>query len=645
MENRDNIELNQFNSYMFEAAPYAVLVTNFDGNIIYMNKYVLELLNENSEKKFFGKHVSKIFSDQFADDIAKKLSALTSNNKIIRKEYILKAKNDKEITVLVNIKLLKNKRNAKDGFIISLCDISNRKELESQLLHKTMKCDAFIDNPNVGIFIMNKDGIIEFTNHCFTGMLGYKPGELSSIKFVSLVIPENRYNCLKVLKDRDFIKRQIFEYCLINKNGDKINILIAFMLLHSDTPNKIIATVMDITDKKILQEQLLHSEKLSAVGQLAKGLAHEFNNILAIIQGNVQLAKSESDDISLNEYIDVIAKQVDRGAQIINNIKNFLKIPSPVMKECNIIEIMDKVINLLRGQFAFENIRIETNYKISSSLLVDPIQFQQVFLNLFLNARDAIRPLGMGTIKVRIKENTKTVNIQISDSGTGISDDIKDDIFNVFFSTKRSYTQDQAHGFGLGLSVVYKIINLHGGNIRLISSKPACFEVSLNKVNIVKKDVSMNSTSVIENSAKQHLNKIRHLKILIVDDEENITEILSKSLQKVGCNNVYTAENGKIALKMLKDDYFDIVFLDLVLKDMSGDAVFDEIKRRNIKTNVVFISGKIEVDEESLLQKGSIAFLKKPFYMKDIFNILKNLSIDKTIMLEAHDNDIINLPF
>ncbi|MBP7651898.1 response regulator [Candidatus Dependentiae bacterium] len=375
-----------------------------------------------------------------------------------------------------------------------------------------------------------------------------------------------------------------------------------------------------------LQEQLIHSEKLSAIGQLAAGIAHEFNNILAIAYTSAKLIVMEDNNKLSDDSkgsLKAIENAILRGKKIVEYMMSFAK-PVPPKKELIKIEdIIDSVIKLQKQQLELENITVLTDYSNSEKIYVDPGQIEQVFLNLIINARHAILPKGKGLITIKTYLKEEEVYISISDTGIGMDDETKLKIFTPFFTTKGAFAKDNLNikGTGLGLSVTFMIIENHSGRIYAEST-----EGEGTKFVIVLPAGYSNiqhSFDNEKNNNEQIINDEIPLKVLIVDDEPEFLRSMKKILQINNCDTI-VCERGKQAVKLVLKNDFDLIFLDMLLPDMKGEEIFREIKK--IKSiPIVFISGQIGLEIENIKQTGAYSFIQKPFEFQQIKDIIAEI--------------------
>lgn len=384
--------------------------------------------------------------------------------------------------------------------------------------------------------------------------------------------------------------------------------------------------------QRLLQNKLIHSEKLSAVGQLTAGIAHEFNNLLMIVNGYVEyyIPKTEK-NTELFRILTIIEKQTIRGADIVNNMLAFARPKNPQKEIGYIQDIIEEVIKLQTNQLELEHIKIKKEYSTYHKLNFDKNQMQQVFLNLFLNARHAIKPLGKGMIHIVIEKNDELLEIHFSDTGIGMDRETRKNIFNPFFTTKGAWSKDTLgiDGTGLGLSVTYTIIEKHNGTIIVESHKGKGTKFIIQLPLTKKKHTKIKET-------EKHLpvlekKKIKKLSILIVDDEKDITTLMLEILKDFGVKKIKTANSGKEAIKIFDENHFDIIFLDIFMPDMNGKIIFNKMKDIDPNVNVVFMAGQIGLAEDAYHPKEIYSYLQKPFSIKKVYTILNKLAQEKSL--------------
>ena len=236
-----------------------------------------------------------------------------------------------------------------------------------------------------------------------------------------------------------------------------------------------IIVLKNITILDELQTRLIQSERLSTVGRLAAGVAHEFSNILAIIKLSAKSLQFENaiNKLTVDEVnsLNIILKQTDYGSEIVGNMLNFAQPKLSKKQICFIENIIENVLSVQSSFLQTENITIERDYSFNRRVMVDIAQMQQVFLNLCINASQAIKPIGAGMIIVSVKDEIGYLKITFKDNGVGIDKNEIQNIFLPFYTTKSGFAKNSLNikGAGLGLSVVQQIISKHNGSISVES--------------------------------------------------------------------------------------------------------------------------------------------------------------------------------
>jgi PAS domain S-box-containing protein len=376
----------------------------------------------------------------------------------------------------------------------------------------------------------------------------------------------------------------------------------------------VIAATEDITEKKKLEAQLIHSAKMSGVGQLAAGVAHEFNNILSGIIGYTSLALTRQDLESARKDLKVIEKASDRAVEIVNKLLSFSRQKGEKFQVAQIESIIDDALGLVEHTFETEGIRILRSYEKVPAIRMNLGEIQQVFLNLAINSKHAM-PQG-GAIAISTKLAGNYVRIDFSDTGAGIPQENLSRIFEPFFTTKQS--EGSKSGTGLGLSVIYAIIERHGGRIEVSSelNKGTTFTIHLPNIQTVSKAAETEPAEKFQNAKVIELR--RKGNVLIIDDEEFIRDIVSECLSSTG-HNVMTAESGEQAIELIKKNHFDITFLDFSIPNKNGLELLREIKMIDPNSTVVIISSRPgEQLPDELTDEGAYNIIKKPFSVDQI---------------------------
>ena len=385
----------------------------------------------------------------------------------------------------------------------------------------------------------------------------------------------------------------------------------------------LVGTIQDITERKQLEQQLIQAQKLEAVGQLAGGIAHDFNNLLTAILGYANLLKQKNmQDIKVANAIQSIEKAAERAADLTRQLLGFARqgkyrsIPVPVD------EIIWEVISLLQRTFN-KNIIIKENLKTENAFFIgDPGQIYQAILNLAINSRDAMPDGGILTFSSDIislhEESTQKkplelfpgeyIRIYVEDTGCGIPADILDRIFEPFFTTK-----EVGKGSGLGLAMVYGIINNHDGSIRAysVAGKGSTFEILLPLLKDGKHNKKQPDNFILVKGSG---------KILLIDDEENVREVSSALLTDLGYK-VITASSANEGIEYYYHFWkeIDAVIIDMIMPEMGGKECFLALKTINPEIRAILSSGySINERMQEIFNLGVLGFVQKPYNLHEI---------------------------
>ncbi len=384
---------------------------------------------------------------------------------------------------------------------------------------------------------------------------------------------------------------------------------------------KLKGTFQDITEKKNLEDNLenekkisQHQAKLAAIGQLAAGVGHEINNPLAIIKGYLlaleeDLVQNQYTDPQANYMIKKIDTAADRIVKIVNGLRTFSRSDENQLGQFSLKEMIQESLNLFSDIYQKQGLKIHLELKTKNEVLIhgNKGRIEQVIVNLFSNAKDATDGQLERKINIALDEKNGTAILSIQDNGSGIPDSIKERIFEPFFTTK-----EINKGTGIGLSIASSIIKEHGGDITVESSVNlgTTFTIKLPTTNLQIASFAL-SQRPPEVQEKKYT-----LKVLVVDDEDDMREILEKLLTHLGMQ-VTTAENGKIALEKFHKAEYDLVITDLRMPIMNGVALIESIRSitGTKPPKLILMTGGIDEREFELISSEHLidARLEKPF--------------------------------
>jgi two-component system, cell cycle sensor histidine kinase and response regulator CckA len=389
------------------------------------------------------------------------------------------------------------------------------------------------------------------------------------------------------------------------------------------SPNQLRIYALDITERKQMEREIIHSERMAIAGQLAAGVAHEFNNLLSIIGGSAEYAKGIRNEHEIKKSLEVIVKSANRGAQVVKKLLTFTKRIELKKESVDLIEVIEEVVGLVKRDLENNSITVVRNYSDIPKTLIDVGQIQQVFLNLIINAKNVMSKGGKLAIKV--EKEGKFIKIQFHNTGEIINQEDLPKLFTPFFRTSMRQKEGMP-GTGLGLAVSYGIIKAHNGEISAesVKGKGTTFTLLLsvteneNRAEVLPKAVAK--------AVKNNKRKLKQAEILIVDDEFEIGKLFKKVLDKEGYS-VTVAGSGRNALNLCRKKKFDLIYLDIIMPGMDGISVFKKIKEISPKTKIVFFTGKLMEDKVAgmYLDEGAAGFLRKPIPLKDLVSYTQNI--------------------
>ncbi|MCM8540640.1 MAG: response regulator [Lentisphaeraceae bacterium] len=373
-----------------------------------------------------------------------------------------------------------------------------------------------------------------------------------------------------------------------------------------------------------LKDQLMQSQKMEAIGQLAGGVAHDFNNQLGGIIGSAELIKHYTDDPKINKYSDLILSAAQSSANLTKQLLAFARkgkeTSMPVDLNKTILQItqllqrsLDKKINLIHDFKSYNTFTIG-----------DPAQLENAILNIAINAGHAMPKGGeltFSTSIIDIEEESQYnlpadcyACVKISDTGIGMSKEVMERIFEPFFTTK-----EKDKGTGLGLSATYGTIQQHGGAIVVDSElgKGSSFTILL---------PASQERSLDDFQHGRKLNNLSSTRVLLIDDEEVILFTVSEILNALNCK-VTTASDGQKGIDIYKanPDEYDIIILDKIMPRMNGMEVYLKLKEIKEDVKVILASGYSEEQAQDILDAGVSAFIRKPYSMSTLSENLAKL--------------------
>jgi signal transduction histidine kinase len=379
-----------------------------------------------------------------------------------------------------------------------------------------------------------------------------------------------------------------------------------------------VIVLRDMTEERLMQERLLQSEKMVSVGQLVSGVAHELNNPLTGIMGFAQLLLQRDLDDTTKRDMETIYAEAERAAKIVQNLLSFARRRRAEKELVNLNSLLERVLELRNYDLRVKNIDLELDLdeKLPDTM-VDADQIQQVFLNLIINAEQAmLSARGEGKLTVRTRRHDGSIRISFHDDGPGMEPETLRRIFDPFFTTK-----DTGEGTGLGLTISYGIIDDHSGRI-WAESQPGRGATFIIELPVVQGRETPRGPVVEEPESA-----VTPRSILVVDDEASIQRLLGSILELDG-HHVETARNGREALERIGRHRYDVIITDIKMPDMDGRELYQRLLNLNpaLAHRTIFITGDtVSPDTRSFLQQVNNPCLTKPFRVREVREMISEI--------------------
>jgi two-component system NtrC family sensor kinase len=370
-------------------------------------------------------------------------------------------------------------------------------------------------------------------------------------------------------------------------------------------------------DLRRTQEQLLQSEKMSAVGQLIAGVAHELNNPLTAILGYAQLLESAGLDPRSADYVRKLFKQAQRTHRVVQNLLSFARQRKPQKQEVDLRKVLEESLTLREYDLRVNNVTVDREIPDDvPSVVGDPHQLEQVFLNIINNALDAmVESNGGGSLRVRMFKKDNSVCVEFDDSGPGIKDPNR--IFDPFYTTKQV-----GKGTGLGLSICYGIVKEHGGEIVARNREEGGATIA---VRLLASDHS----ALPEPARPVRRESLLTGRVLLVEDEEAVMEFERDVLVGAGAE-VVTSMSVEDSQERLCRDRFDVILMNGRMPGGQSAAEIHGWIAKNcpgLESGLLFIfSSVIDAETRTFLQEHHVPSLAKPFEVADLISAVRSLS-------------------
>ncbi|MCF8042137.1 MAG: PAS domain S-box protein [Desulfarculaceae bacterium] len=515
-------------------------------------------------------------------------------------------------------------------------DVTEARQAQQALELSQQRYRSLVENVPYGIFITeHPSGTMLFANQTAVEMMGYKGGEVLGLNVWDMMTSQDQNRARQRVGARAAGQRLSTDheiYTCIKKDGAKFRCEVTASMVSFQGKQALQGIVRDVTEREQLERQLQHAQKMEALGTLAGGVAHEFNNILMTFRGYIQILQMRPDlDPEVSQALEKMNQSTRRAGGLTQKMLTFSRMEAGEKVPVQVNRVIKDMESLLRQTFP-PGIHIHLDLAQDLPVvLANPNQIEQVLINLALNARDAMNEAGNLSLTTSLAgldqefcnanpwaKPGSYVMVQVADDGPGMPSEVLERIFEPFFTTK-----EPGRGTGLGLSVAYSLIKSHGGGILAVNRPQGggAFRIFLP----VSEGVSLDSSRDFSREATP---KGGGQRLLVVDDEEAVRDICRQALETFGYQ-VTLASDGAQGVESFrqakeKGEPFDLVLMDLAMPKMDGRAAGKAIWELDPQARIIIATGhggdRYQVAD---LYPQAQGVLQKPF---DLSTLLKEVN-------------------
>ena len=532
--------------------------------------------------------------------------------------------------------------------LVLVNDVTERKRTEEALRVSEDKYRRFFREDLTGYMCCSANGKVRECNPTFARILGFGSTEEAEGSHVRALYPSARAYDMMIRRVQQKGTLHNHEGHLIRVDGKSVfvieNVIGSFS--QKGELEELRTYIFDITERKELEDELRHAQKMENLGSLAGGIAHDFNNILAIVSVHASiLSRMKPQDEKMIRSVEALRDAGKRGASLASQLLTFARKKDVNFESVNLNVLLDEMVKLLGPTFP-KTISIHVCPQADlPNILADPDQLQQVLMNLCVNARDAMasggdltlstETLPMSAVRMKFQEaaDENYVCLSVTDTGSGMDDNTRSRIFEPFFTTK-----GVGKGTGLGLAVVYGIVKSHHGHIEVDSEpgKGTTFRIYLSaqRKSLEISDPQLQPQKDVVGGSET---------ILFVEDEDLLMIPLRDMLEEFGYR-VLVAQDGAEAVTVFNQqkDTIDIVLSDIGLPKQNGWEAF--LQMRDIKPNIkaVLASGNFDLSKkDEMLDHGVSEFVQKPYVLEDVLRVVRS-TLDAAIQIPRDPTEVRN---
>lgn len=608
-----------------EAAPIGICQINADGICLYTNGRWQEMSGLSFEESL-GDGWLRAVHPEDRDTVAIAWKAYLQGSSEPLPEFRLLTPEREICWISVRVATMKSASDVILGYVCIVEEITERRLAEIKL----REMSNALSNAVEGISRLNEQGKYTFVNEAYADIAGYAPEEMIGMSWQKLVYPEDLKLVLAAYQTMLNRGKVELEVRGVRKDGSIFHEHLSMIAAYNEQQHFIgyYCFTKNISEKKQLESQFYHAQRLESLGTLASGIAHDLNNTLTPILAIAQLLrlKQASLDTQTQEMLQVLEESAKRGASMVKQILTFARGEEGKRIPLQVASLLQNLIKIIQQTFP-KLITIREAIPEQPLWLVsaDPIYLHQVLMNLCINARDAMPDGGVLTLSAQnyyVDELLARANldaqvgnyvvITVTDTGIGIPSEVRERIFEPFFTTK-----ELDRGTGLGLSIVLGIVKSYRGFLQLSSEvgQGSQFKVYLPATEELSSDIPQKEKLLTGNGER----------VLIVDDDLAVRQA-NQSLLESHHYTTLLASDGidAIALYAKYKADIDVVLMDVMMPNMDGIAAIRVLRKMNPEARIIAVSG-LPANQNSALAAGATTFLAKPYTLEELLKQLYTL--------------------
>jgi PAS domain S-box-containing protein len=613
---------------LFERLHEGILFGTHEGKIIDVNPAMVQLLGYESKEELLQHNFAEMYDDpSIRPAMVRKLE---TTGGLHDNEIVLRGKDGRKIHCLSSGFVTCDASGKPIRLQGTFVDITERREMERRLRREQEFVRRLIDSFPDLIVVLDLEWRFTFVSERIKDVLGMSPEEYVGKEVGQRISADDKRKlvemCQSVVSGRETQAQAEIQARHANGAWKVLRVTASPLFDENGTITGVVSSGRDVTESKMVEQELVRKEKLASMGQMLAGAAHELNNPLTAILGVADLLRERTTEAGAHRQVDLILQQSRRAVAIVQNLLALSRSPLPGRARIQIDQLVNQALQNRRASLAEKNVAVKCmatgNLPPTEG---DPRQLLQVFLNIIANAEQAISSArNQGALEVSVEQVDERVRISFTDDGPGIPAENIGKIFDPFFTTRRP-----GGSSGLGLTICLAVLKEHGGTIEVQSTRGAGarFDVFLPTAVTEEKLAGEKPAQGSKTAIGAPVAVLHGHSTLIVEDEESIREIVEEGLSSRGMK-VHAVGSSEAALAYLAANSCDVILCDYNLPGLNGDQFLEKLhaQAEHSPQHFIFMTGDLfDPARAAKLHAQGVTVLHKPFHMKAVVDLLADL--------------------